>query len=256
MSHKVRNIINHKANVASVFFIFSTFQALMSGNSSKESNMPNPSFSRLLRDQMQRLARLRCSVILVVIAVTGVVLTGCAPYRMPATGLSDPSPHHFAYCRDHTCETILKISLLDGQWSEITAPLQTPADNPSAERVQLSHVIATYETIVAEKAGTSRDIGGTIKGVFRLGQLDCIDETVNTDTLLVMLSRENLLRWHRRGDRAQRFVFFSDGAPHFAATIVEQPTGEVFAVDSWFRDNGQPADVVALADWQAGWNPE
>ena len=91
------------------------------------------------------------------------------------------------------------LSLQADEWANITRSLRSPTANAEAERVQLAMTIATYETVLGRKAGSSQDIGGTLKGVFRLGQLDCIDETMNTETLLVMLSREGLLHWHRRG---------------------------------------------------------
>ena len=87
------------------------------------------------------------------------------------------------------------------------------------------------------------------------GQLDCIDETSNTTTVLELLDRAGLLVWHEvRGPMSRFFVY--DGWPHTTAVIVETATGEAYAVDSWFHDNGQPAEVVPLEQWVAGWGPE
>jgi hypothetical protein len=193
---------------------------------------------------------------LAVAVLAGGALQGCSTPPLPDTGISDPMPAKFAYCRDNTCETIKVLSFDPAEWAAVTAPLREPAADAAGERVQIAETVAVFEQRAGAKAGTTTDIGGTIKGFFHPGQLDCIDETSNTNTLLGMLERDGLLRWHRRGDHATRLVILSDGVPHFTATVVENASGQIYAVDSWFRDNGLPADVVPLEVWQAGWNPE
>jgi hypothetical protein len=193
---------------------------------------------------------------LAVAVLAGGALHGCSTPPLPDTGINDPTPARFAYCRDNTCETIKVLSFDPAEWAAVTAPLAEPAADAADERVQIAETVAVFEQRAGAKAGTTTDIGGTIKGFFHPGQLDCIDETSNTNTLLAMLERDGLLRWHRRGEHATRLVILSDGVPHFTATVVENASGQIYAVDSWFRDNGLPADVVPLEVWQAGWNPE
>jgi hypothetical protein len=188
--------------------------------------------------------------------LAGWALQGCGTPPLPETGISNPTPAKFAYCRDNTCETIKELSFDPQEWAAITGPLSQPAADSATERVQIAETVAVFEQKAGAKAGTTTDIGGTIKGFFHPGQLDCIDETSNTKTLLGMLANDGLLRWHRRGDHATRLVILSDGVPHFTATVVENDSGQIYAVDSWFRDNGSPADVVPLEVWQDGWNPE
>ena len=191
-----------------------------------------------------------------VMALAGWALQGCGTPPLPETGINNPTPAKFAYCRDNTCETIKKLSFDPAEWAAVTAPLGEPAADAASERVHIAETVAVFEQRAGAKAGTTTDIGGTIKGLFRPGQLDCIDETSNTKTLLGMLESNGLLRWHRRGAHATRLVILSDGVPHYTATVVENDSGQIYAVDSWFRDNGSPADVVPLEVWQDGWNPE
>jgi hypothetical protein len=63
-----------------------------------------------------------------------------------------------------------------------------------------------------------------------------------------------LLKHHTVLDRATRFGLFV-GAPHTTAVIQETATGQRFAVDSWFFDNGQVPAIVDLHEWQSGWEP-
>ncbi|MGF1639590.1 MAG: hypothetical protein ACFCUO_01425 [Rhodospirillales bacterium] len=188
--------------------------------------------------------------------MASLLLGGCGTPPLPETGIDDPTPARFAYCRDNTCKTIKVLGFDDVEWAAITDPLGAPAADAASERDGIAAAVGAFERKAGTKAGTSGDIGGTIKGMFRSGQLDCVDEASNTHTLLGMLEADGLLRWHRRGAHATRLVILSDGVPHFTATVVEIATGHVYAVDSWFRDNGHPADVVLLDAWRAGWNPD
>ena len=89
------------------------------------------------------------------------------------------------------------------------------------------------------------------------GQQDCIDETTNTTTYLILLHKHGLLTWHEVGRPLYRnfwYKFFMD--PHFSAHLVETDSGQSYAVDSWFLDNGQPPYVATREDWlskQGGW---
>ena len=44
--------------------------------------------------------------------------------------------------------------------------------------------------------------------------------------------------------------------PTRAAVIHEIATGERFAVDSWFYDNGHAATIVPFVTWKANYQPE
>jgi len=183
-------------------------------------------------------------------------LAGCSTATsLPDRGISGPTPQNFPYCRNHTCETVKVLTFNDVQWAAITSPLNLQSADAAEERARIAESTALYEQSASLQAGTTNDRGGTIVGFFREGQLDCVDEASNTDTLLVMLDEAGLLRWHRRGPPRRRIALLSDGVPHVTATVIDLQTGDAFAVDSWFRDNGEPADVVPLDEWLDGWNP-
>jgi hypothetical protein len=44
--------------------------------------------------------------------------------------------------------------------------------------------------------------------------------------------------------------------PHTTAVIEETASGDRYAVDSWFLDNGQPPYIARLEVWKAGGAPD
>jgi hypothetical protein len=90
-------------------------------------------------------------------------------------------------------------------------------------------------------------------------QMDCIDESTNTFQYLLALEQSQLLRWHRVDLKQRRIVWF---ATHWTATISEIGSNARFAVDSWYRDNGELPYLQPLEDWKrkrsfpVAYNPE
>lgn len=80
------------------------------------------------------------------------------------------------------------------------------------------------------------------------GRMDSIDYSENATAYLKILENRGFLKLHRVQPRVVR------GAtkPHWAACIVEIRTGQQYAVDSWWFDNGKPAAVFPLEDWLKG----
>ena len=81
----------------------------------------------------------------------------------------------------------------------------------------------------------------------RIGQMDCIDESINTSNYLKMFEQENLLRWHRVVERIQRRALFD---AHWASQIEEIASGARYVIDSWFQDNGMLPNVQKTLDWK------
>ena len=82
--------------------------------------------------------------------------------------------------------------------------------------------------------------------------MDCIDHSTNATAFLRSMERWGLLRFHRAGDPVQRGIFLS---LHLAASVVALGSGDVYAVDSWFYDPGNPATIYTLDEWRRGKRP-
>lgn len=165
-----------------------------------------------------------------------------------------PAPAKFSFCWGGTCAGVLQVSLSEAEWGEVRELFEVAEpEDAAAERELIPQAIALLERLVGPKTGTDGDRAGTYGNSDYPGQLDCNDETTNTSSYLRMMIDDGLLRFHRVLDTTTRgFLIFGR---HSTAVIEDTASGERYAVDAWFYDNGQPAVVLPLALWHAGWKP-
>lgn len=162
-------------------------------------------------------------------------------------------------CFSYGCNEIANAKINDTQWEKIASLLTVSSESSSDERTSLAEAIGHIETIIGKQTNTEFDLGGTFniylnhnKG--KSEQMDCIDESTNTLLYLRIIEQHQKLIWHdviglssRGGLRA--------GYPHTAVLIKEKESGEKFIIDSWFHDNGEPAEIVEYRNWKKGWKP-
>lgn len=163
---------------------------------------------------------------------------------LPVTGYAQ-----FETCTDRHCNELVQVDLNHRQWSQIRS-LFKDVDSAAKERERIAEAIARFESIVGPMNGTWRDKGKNPGTVSSRGQLDCISESINSTTYLQQLERLNLLKWHIVKDRVvrQRWIV----SVHWTAVVEEKQSGQQYAVDSWYRDNGSPAIVIPLDAWHRG----
>ncbi|MBM3585027.1 MAG: hypothetical protein FJX36_11580 [Alphaproteobacteria bacterium] len=168
-------------------------------------------------------------------------------------GAAAPDPAAFAVCWGYGCRREAAVDL-GSEWDAIAESFAEPAANAEAERRAIAAAVGAWERAVAAMTPIGHYRGGTFEGVGEVGQLDCVDEFINTTRVLVLLEAQGLLRFHRvkGADSRGAFVF---GWPHTSAVIADKATGQRYAVDSWFHDNGAPAEIVPIEAWKSGWSP-
>ncbi|MBI3343435.1 MAG: hypothetical protein HY028_00920 [Gammaproteobacteria bacterium] len=189
--------------------------------------------------------------------VTRIVLVNLASLAQPVLAdtfvrpdiITDPTPARFSVCSEHTCKRVTVVGLQPEQWQRERRLFLPPPLDAVQERERIAQAIALMEAMVGPLTGTEQDKGRNFQGVGIEGQMDCIDESTNTTTYLTMLLKDGLLKWHSVEDRATR-GFFIFGWPHTTAVIREAGSDALFAVDSWFLDNGQPPYIQKLEDWR------
>jgi hypothetical protein len=152
----------------------------------------------------------------------------------------------FVHCYDFSCKSNQEIKYSAAQWRQIKS-LFASEQSESEEKQALRQAVALMEGFSGELAGTFLDKGGNYPSSDIPKQMDCIDESTNTFQYLSAIEDLNLLKWHTVGLKKRRIVWFIS---HWTAVIQENSTKQKFAVDSWYRDNGEPPYIQPLADWQ------
>lgn len=159
-------------------------------------------------------------------------------------------------CYNWSCIAQAEVAYDDRQLLEIERLLKL-ADSDEAERALLAQAVGRFYRWAGEQSDVKNDRGGNALDSDVYGRMDCIDHSTTTTRLLRVMERRGWLRWHRvlEPARRTRFVF----GQHFAAAIetVRPEDGKArFAVDTWFRDNGEPAVVLPLESWLRGEGPD
>lgn len=170
--------------------------------------------------------------------------------------ITEPSPESFSVCHGGSCTRVTHAGLTDEQWRKIAVIFSPGPAAPGEERERIARAVALFETFAGELTGTSDDRpGNETAGYYWASQMDCIDESTNTTSYLRILRHKGLLRWHAVEARVTR-GWFLFGWPHTTAVIRDTRSGERWAVDSFFFENGKPPVIVPLELWKTGWRPE
>lgn len=166
-----------------------------------------------------------------------------------ATAPAWSGQQQFFICTDYHCDSGEMVALAPDDWQSVR-DLFAPDASAAEERDSVRRAIALLESRVGDITGTWRDLAGNVAGAGKPGQLDCISESKNTTTYLALLAGDGLLKHHEVEGRRVRRPFIFD--VHWTAVIRERGSGQRYAVDSWFLDNGQLPHVQELEQWLSG----
>ncbi len=182
-----------------------------------------------------------------------------APGSITGHLFSDNTKEAFLYCGGEGCAVGHTLRFEGADWSQVRALFDPASPDSETERQQIADAVALMETIAGRQAGTSGDLAGTTWLTDSPDQLDCYSEAVNTTNFLGLLEREGLLRRHQTLQPELRGLLeYGRGGllTHATASVEDRATGERFAVDSWYFDNGKAPSIVPLDEWLDGWSPD
>ncbi|HEY1541127.1 MAG TPA: hypothetical protein VGG01_01855 [Xanthobacteraceae bacterium] len=167
-------------------------------------------------------------------------------------GIPAPSAGMLIFCHGYNCNFRTEIGISGGDRARLSALMGSGRVSADAERRAVAQTEAWFEKRVAPQTGTAHakaraSVGWGIGG--DPAQFDCVDTTANTTSLLVLLDRLGLLRFHTVSTPISRLLA---GGPHFTATMQDKKTGQRWTVDPWTHDNGQLPDVWKVERWTAG----
>lgn len=152
----------------------------------------------------------------------------------------------FPVCYNYGCKEKELVTLSAAEWAEVEGWFQPPARNAAEERHQLRNAHGWLEVMVGNHTPIHRNLGQLPQTDQWPGQLDCIDESLNTTTYLSLFESHGLMRYHRVVERAYRRTLFDQ---HWAAQIEENGTGDRWVIDGWWYDFGQLPDVQPYDEW-------
>lgn len=166
-------------------------------------------------------------------------------------GYVEPVDGRIIACHGYGCTRRLALSVDGSLLSRASGMLRSAQGSPAAERQALAEVIRSYTAYLAASLGGKPDVPGSppqMSGVH--GQMDCLDETANTTSLLLVLQERGLLAHHVVEHPESRGFFLDGRYPHFTAVITEKRTGAEWAVDPWKKAPGQRPEILPLDRWR------
>jgi hypothetical protein len=171
----------------------------------------------------------------------------------------DPTLAQFTVCHGFNCTERSHATLNIKQWRQVAAVFRPRAKNAQSERQQIAHGVALIERLVGPQTGTAAH-QWTHKDMLiypNLGdttQLDCVDESVNTWTYMMLMERGGLLHFHRVAQLANAGGLTDPFMRNTA--VLQEIKGDYYAVDASLVDGGQPPIVMPLTTWMGKWPPD
>ena len=132
------------------------------------------------------------------------------------------------------------------EWRQVSKVFAKSARNAQKERQAIRKAVGLMEQMVGKQTVTSADKARNTNTGER-GAMDCIDESTNTTTYLRLFEKRGWLKWHKVKPRKKRSPYIFD--EHWAAVIETKKGGKLYAVDSWYLDNGKPPYIQPIKDW-------
>jgi hypothetical protein len=169
----------------------------------------------------------------------------------PQYSVSPPTTNQIVVCHDFGCQGRAVIGVTAGDRQQLAGIMASGRGSAKAERAAVAQAGAWFDRRIARAAGTVNHVARAgMSYTFKPeGQLDCIDTSRNTTTLLLLLDMLHLLRHHSVDAPRARGFLFDGKPPHATAVLLERATGKRWSVDAWTRAYGQKPEIMALDRW-------
>lgn len=161
--------------------------------------------------------------------------------------LKPVNPYNLTICENYGCSKQVDIQLSERQLQAIRTLFKSTSKTSKQERQLISRAIALFEQMAGRQSHIYKDRGKNYQDEGKTGYLDCIAESLNTYIWLTLIESQNLLHWHKVDNPIYRKSLWS--TQHWAVSLIEKHSNQVFVVDSWYQNNGFPAVVMNLNHW-------
>lgn len=163
-----------------------------------------------------------------------------------------PEGNRVFVCSAYGCRTQTPFRFEPADIDEVRTVMAKGAASPAAEREAARKAIAMMGARADKAVGTDKDRpGDDMAGNGDPGQMDCVDVATNLTSYMMVMERHKLFKHHTVGpmfikeDLRRGF----DGWTHYAGTMIENGSGQKFAVDGWLLASGKPPEIVEVERW-------
>lgn len=177
------------------------------------------------------------------------LLAGCNSVSSNYTGeITRASPARIFVCSGFDCNYKTRLDLGEAENDRFARIMAGGESSPEAERAAVAKAVSYYEELGATAIGARDHAKSDITQSRVKGQMDCIDESTNTRSLLRYLAARGMLRHHRVERNVSRGFLLDGRYPHSTA-VLRDPQGRRWAIDSWYEPTGGAPDVMPLDEW-------
>jgi hypothetical protein len=173
---------------------------------------------------------------------------GCATVSKNGGQAALPAEKTVEICHGYGCKFRSKLVLGATDARRFASILDSGKRSPQSERIAIAQAVRYFEQRTLSATGVRDEPRSKLGASGVRGQMDCIDESTNTRTLLAYLAGRKLLRHHTVGMNASRGFLVDGRYPHSTA-VVRDPVGVKWAVDSWYAPMSGSPDVLPLSEW-------
>lgn len=164
-----------------------------------------------------------------------------------------PTVSEVVVCHGFGCKYRTSVRLAGNDIARLRQILKQGERSANDEINAIANAVAWFERRIGPVAGTS---GRTPRAgpdqAGESGEADCIDESVNTTALLLLLTRLSLLKHHEVIGPGARGYLLDMRYPHATAVVANLKTGSRWAIDPWTKRNGERPDTMPLERWMRG----
>ncbi|WIM06859.1 MAG: hypothetical protein OHM77_06230 [Candidatus Nitricoxidivorans perseverans] len=163
-----------------------------------------------------------------------------------------PPPAKIDVCYNYGCAAEGRVTFPGAQLDELQALLDEAA-GAEHERAALAQAVGRMYAWAARQTPIGADKAGNYADGNMPGSMDCIDHSTTTTRFLRLLESRGWLRFHSVIEPVQRTNLI---LRHFSAAIADRGDGaRIWAVDSWYADNGKPPLIAQLHEWESADGP-
>ncbi|MEX0347239.1 MAG: hypothetical protein AB3N20_20120 [Rhizobiaceae bacterium] len=179
------------------------------------------------------------------------LLAGCTSISSNYSGeITETKSTRIFVCHGFDCSYKTKYTVTPEDLSRFAEIMSSGAESAEAERKAIVAANMYYEERAAQAIGVRDKAKSHIGQSRERGQMDCIDESTNTRSMLLFLEENGWLKHHKTQWNVSRGVLIDGRYFHSTAVIKENANGKKWAVDSWFEPTGVAPDIVPLSYWK------